>query len=464
MTVTQHLGIVFARPKLRVVLLIVVIVHALLGVAGIVNGAFDQFTSGVTIAYVADFVQFLLIQAAITFLYLNSSKNERTRYSLDTSFYLQFYAAEQNRWLWLDKRSGNNTGVSAKVGLNAQDMAEARRGVSGSNLLLSQSVLQYLPSELLSIADVKFELDDEWYELPWFVADHALDQTLRRFNALEKYDYNGLTLSLKAIQLVDEQLSLRFRKSNYYSYLATNMLPEAKLPGGLSYRDVLEPGPALHNPDVAVAENHVGLSCLMLTTDNYLLIPVRKKTTNVFKGQLSPSVSGAGNIPTCFDNAKNIYSPLAWLAQETIEELPFLQLPVTNLAAFPKEPQALREELASASFLGMSRELRRCGKPELFFSYQLPWDATHVRALQRGFEQSADAQLAHDSQDIQAIDLNENESYLLIPADSIFESLSTKTAGRPRETSIQLSLGDNKYVVSESLLVNLILLRHHNLV
>ncbi|MGX5913497.1 hypothetical protein ACR0ST_02010 [Aliidiomarina sp. Khilg15.8] len=414
-----------------------------------------------TIAFIEDFVQFFLIQAAITFLYLNSSKNEKTRYSLDTSFYLKFYAAEQHRWLWLDKRPGKDSKVSAKIGLSAQEVAEARKSSRSSNLLLSQSVLQYLPSKLLSITDVKFELDDEWYELPWFVADHALDQTLRRFNALEKYDYNGLTLSLKAIQPADEQLTLRFRKSNYYSYLATNMLPEVRLPGGLSYRDVLEPGPALHSPDVAMAENHVGLSCLMLTTDNYLLIPVRKKTTNVFKGQLSPSVSGAGNMPTCFDNVKSIYSPLAWLAQETIEELPFLQLPVANLATFPKELNALREELASASFLGMSRELRRCGKPELFFSYQLPWDAAHVKALQTSFERSANAGAIKDSQDIHTIDLNENASYLLVPADTLYESLSCKTEGKSRETSVLLNWDNNQYVVSESLLVNLILLRQH---
>ncbi|RUO29999.1 hypothetical protein CWE12_08545 [Aliidiomarina sedimenti] len=452
MTVTQHLGIVFARPKLRIALLVVVLVHGVLGLMGTVSGAIDQVTGGVTLTYLADFVQFLLIQAAITFLYLNSSKSEKTRYSLDTGFYLKFYAAEQNRWLWLDKTSAN-----AKVGLTAKNVAEGRQ----DKMVLSQSVLQYLPSKPLSIADVKFELDDEWYELPWFVADHALDQTLRRFNALEKHDYNGLTLSLKNIQPSAEQLTLRFRKSNYYSYLATNMLPEARLPGGLSYRDVLEPGPALHNPDVAIAENHVGLSCLMLTTDNHLLIPVRKKTTNVFKGQLSPSVSGAGNIPTCFDDTKNVYTPLAWLAQETSEELPFLQLSVANLTAFPEDIRSLRLELQSACFLGMSRELRRCGKPELFFSYQLPWDAAHVRTLQKGHERTTNEQSENESHDIQAIDLNENESYLLVRADTVYASLNSKTEGRPRETSVRLTLGNSSYVVSESLLVNLILLRHH---
>lgn len=481
MTVTQHLRILFARRNLRNVLLAFTLGFGIIGGTGLAMQLLDDW---LTLSFWLDTAQFVLIQIALILIYMSSSKKEGARFCLDTNFYLNRYKKEQPQWLWLKREAGK---LQAKQGFTQGDLTacccgsqtldcqrcsgealdEKKSGTivykyDADNTVLSQSVLCWGAEQPLKLDQVHFHLEDEWYNLPWFISEGALEQTLLRFNAnsAQKFDYNGSTLSLKSIETHEQSaeplLTFNFRKSTYFSYLATNMLPEVKLPGGASYREMLEPGPKLHALDNASVENHIGLSCMFVTTDGHFIIPVRNQNVTVFKGQLSPSVSGAGNLSTCSNFDHCGFSPMAWLIHETAEELPFLQrTEIKNITPLPTPYHELEKEFERARFLGVSRELRRCGKPELFFSYQLNMDSKQVGELiklhDKQAQQSKTEELSRHTQDY-----NENEKYLLVPMADIHQTLRTVDNKKKQVTSVVLKHRGAEFVLSESLLVNLI--------
>lgn len=451
MSIAQHLSITFSHKRWRVLLLAVIVVYPVIGVVALRG----DIAGGLTLSLLFDVVQLLLVEGALALLYRSTSKEERDRYSLDTRFYLRRYRDERHRFLALARTPDG--AVTALTGVPPEVVAGLLSPVPDDaatrGLVVSHSILEWAPPGAMSIADVEFEVRDERYELPWVVGDGGIDTILRRFNAVDRHDYNGLTLATRGREERPGSFRLHFAQSFYYNYLITNSLPELRLPGGLTYRDLLEPGPGLSELPTALAENHLGMSCLLRTSDGHLVIPRRSEHTNVFKGQLSPSVSGVAGVGSCRD-ADGGYSPLAWLARELAEELPYLAV---DDSTFPGGP---RDHLARARVLGMTRELRRCGKPELFFLLDLPVDAAHVRAVwaRRGEGEAASAELAT------SIDHNENVDLSVVHEDRFLAGISTRVrhAGRrwrDRRAAFEAVFAHDGRtdVLSESLLANVLL-------
>ncbi|MBB3185644.1 hypothetical protein FHR95_003235 [Halomonas fontilapidosi] len=457
MAITQYLGIIFSRPRWRHVLAAALVAHLIVGGYATLRELFY----GMSLSLIMDGIQFALIQAALFLLYFSSSRMENVRYSLDTQFYVERYFKERHRFLAM-KRHGQG-GFKPQVGLTS---ADTRRLGNRRDLIVSQSLLEYQPPVAATIQDLAFRLENNWFDLPWVVADQALELTLKRFNALEKYDYNGLLMSVTGLEQHASGTTLVFEKATYYSYLVTNMLPEVEMPGGLTYRDMLEPGPVLSTLETSLPENHLGLNCLFRTRDGDFIIPRRSHNTNVFKGQLSASVSGASNLHTCRLGNQGTYSPLAWLINETREELPFL---------FTEAGQAVGDDamqalLGEACFLGITRELRRCGKPEAFFFFSLPITTDEVRQrLRAHLREQGDHPISMS--EIRAIDFNENAGFLLVQERALFEGLGQHvlpgrrvvpfTRPKPPEFQHRLAYEGESYVVSESLFVNLLLYQNH---
>ncbi|MBE0471525.1 MAG: hypothetical protein IBX55_18690 [Methyloprofundus sp.] len=464
MPITQYLGILFSRPSWRYWLLFAVVAHLIFGGYALVN---DLVKGAFNLSLVMDVTQYALVEAALILLFISSSKQEGDRYSHDTRFYLKQYGGEIGRFLFFKKTDQNK--LQASVGLThteTQCFVGAVKASKPSPFIISQSVCEYLPSKPLPISALKFNLSNEWYDLPWFMSEGALDRILKRFNALDKSDYNGHTLAVKGLLPSDDGLTIVFNKASYYAYLATNMLPEVKLPGGLTFREMVEPGPELTSFETSMPANHLGLSCLMWTQDGFLVVPKRSSKTNVFKGQLSPSVSGASNTMTCFDRKKKRYSPLQWLLKETHEELPFL---VGNSGVKSADLEKLLE---NTRFLGMTRELRRCGKPEVFMELELPLTSTQVAELLL-IEKDSQAHMS----DVQKADYNENETFMLICGDEIyagiyqiaeqsnepwFSWLTDKKKFKNEKTfKVLIKYEQQELQLSESLVVNLILSQLH---
>ncbi|WP_447553350.1 hypothetical protein [Vreelandella sp. EE22] len=455
MSVTHYLSIKFSRPRWRYALWVALVLHGVFGLYALGK----ELGLGLNLSLLINAVQFGLVQAALILLAITTNKQEKQRYSLDTRFYLNCYKKERHRFLALERETSGN--LRALTGLDQRlNDAEVERLAKRDDLIVSQSVLEWLPDQALSVEDIEFHIQDDWYEMPWIIGEQGLDTILKRFNAIERYDYNGLTLAVHDWQASPDRFVLSFKKSFYYNYLATNMLPELTLPGGLSYRNLLEPGPALSPLSSALPENHLGLSCLIRTSDGGLIIPRRSQLTTVFKGQLSPSVSGAANLETCRDEQGN-YSAHAWLMKELCEELPFIH-DATELFEQP-----IAEIARKTQFLGMTRELRRCGKPELFMF--LPLEITTQEVFTRWEHYYQDADNRPSITSLHGIDHNENSGLLVVEEQQLFERLKTRCVVRPgrgpmkeiTEFHTTLDADGHTDILSESLVANLILYRYH---
>ena len=139
---------------------------------------------------------------------------------------------------------------------------------------------------------------------------------------------------------------------------------------------------------------------------------------------------------TC--SSKNIddsLSPLYWLQNEMNEEL-FLDSNDDKIKNF------IYELTTRALFLGISRELMRLGKPEVFFAIQLTnRDTQFLKQNLLNLSQNKN----------ESIDQNENKDFLWINIDSIVREYKYKN------DDYFITHSKEEYKLSESLIVNILL-------
>lgn len=330
------------------------------------------------------------------------------------------------------------------IGLNKDQVIGAGHY---SNRAFSKSALLHLCDPGTSLSHVVFNMVPGWYEPPWFLREAGMRGLASSLGGFTPNHFNGTTLSVQGMKPVGKNIEFKMQRSCYYSYLLTNYIADTPLIEGLSPRQLLEPGPALNSLDTAMAENHLGMSCLMRTSDGYLILSRRSQRVGVFAGQLGPSISGAANISACDDGFKG-YTASAWLRAEIREEMPFLIKPNGEI-----DSEVI--DLSKVRVLGMTREMIRCGKPELFFSYELPVNRDEMLDIINTYSGSSiGASLGH-------VDFVENDGFCLVHESEFFDTLEEEPVitnkAEGQQPTIKAS-GVN-YKVSESLLSNAFLLR-----
>jgi hypothetical protein len=394
---------------------------------------------------ILDYVEMFFVLATLLYLYMNTNKGELNRYKENYKFYKQRYKGEE----LLILESGSNSVHSSSINYGDIDIFE-----NGPKRLL----------------DIDFILGEGEYSLPLLIQESARDILVNKFNVQSKADYNGLTLSLNNIvALPGGRLSMNFCRSSYYDYLLTNMIPEYEIISGLTVRDYLEASgkKTLNDLNVSLAENHLGISCLVTIPieedgfeNNYLIIPKRSMDTTVFKGQLAPSVSGAANIDTCSKDGE--VSLANFFCQEIDEEIsPFL------IKAYCDESYKLFKPsfLKDAVLVGISRELKRLGKPELFFSFSFK-QVLKINSLEKNglnvIPKSGYYEVSVKKSEVGGIDFSECDSYFLVKREFFMQNLKEYTKEKARSKSsfnneeIYTVFTDENIKVSESLLVNVI--------
>lgn len=333
-----------------------------------------------------------------------------------------------------------NVSVS-KATLHKKYNGEAHRLLTlGHTTLNSVRLHRFAPPP--PIHALTLEVQPEAFQVSWYMEQYG-DDLIRRFNPSKTF--NGLTLRLCGFD-PHQPLHFRFQFATYYDYLITNGSHDAKLFNELTVRDILEPGQHLSPLEGALCANHLGLSALIVTQDNHLLLQLRSQSVSAFAGMLSPSVSGAANHST-FADADGGLSFENWFRTEMEEEL----LGVLNTADFDR-----------IECLGLSRELIRLGKPELFFfarTFRTKEDVAqrlHRAALAK---QANDAASRPD-----ALSRNEAEKFVWVPCDleepfgHLLQNLRM-TEAPDKAGSIQVHIDRVDYLVSESLAVNLAFLQ-----
>ena len=249
-----------------------------------------------------------------------------------------------------------------------------------------------------------------------------------RFHTQSKEDYNGLTLSLKRITFDSDKnkLVFNFYKSSYYKYLVTNVSPNYKILGNLTIDDYLESASngKLNRLEDSLAENHLGISCLVIL--NYknikkIIIPKRGNRTTVFKGQLSPSISGALNIHSCSNDEMNpnIKTFFHTEFKEEISELfkSFNEDGSINKGETKKIQRKIKNDIINnLRLIGVSRELLRIGKPEIFFISEIDYD----------FDDNSKDKIQLNSKIDSEVDLDENKFVYYIDESKIFKLIEEK--------------------------------------
>jgi len=200
-----------------------------------------------------------------------------------------------------------------------------------------------VPDKKIPIENIELELNEEYYHCPYYIQKRYLE-----ILKVTKYGYNDITLRLNDYEMTDSRLKLVFQYSDYADHSVTNDAPDIKLEGDKTIRDLLEPGPLLYPLPVAKPSNHLGCSLLILTNDNKIIFPLRSKKVTFGKNTYAPSVSCAVN----YNRVKGVDDTIS-LKNLIDEEL----------------NRELKEEfkIYNIVFLGLTRELQRLGKPEIYF-------------------------------------------------------------------------------------------------
>ena len=183
--------------------------------------------------------------------------------------------------------------------------------------------------------------------------------------------FDSTTIRLNGIKESDGQVYLLVSKAHYFDYLATNFSIDALLQGwSKSLRDTVHPYPRLCKLEESLLANHVGIGVLVFTADGFLVLPVRSRAgVNIRRGEIGPSISGATNFNRdIINNLSNLVSPCL---REGTEEL---GIETSNFS------------ISDTALLGITRELLRGGKPELFFSTTLDITANELRETFRKAE------------------------------------------------------------------------------
>lgn len=150
--------------------------------------------------------------------------------------------------------------------------------------------------------------------------------------------------------------SLYLQPTKYFDGQCTNELTYARLNDTTTIKQEFEGKQLLCNDDNVMYEmdnspcsNYIGISTLVLTTDNYLIIPSQGKLSNANAGRLAPSGSGSAG-KTDFKKA-NTLNDILTIAMER---------------EFREECNINKKFEISTEIIGYARLLERGGKPDFF--------------------------------------------------------------------------------------------------
>ena len=220
----------------------------------------------------------------------------------------------------------------------------------------------YLPQVLifdniqrkLSLSQISFKLKDKPFEL----RDDIRALTEVPFKQLQNYlrrrKKYANEQNLRLINIIDKESKVEFEVQpvNYEYFVHTNLVLDAK-PSGKSQtlREYIHPNGNLEKLNESPLANHLGINILLFTIDGSLIMQRRSAKVAFYNGQLCSAASGAVSL-TDVPKKKKITLKEMHVLREGWEEIGVEEKDISKDYLF---------------FLGITRELIRGGKPEMFF-------------------------------------------------------------------------------------------------
>ena len=217
---------------------------------------------------------------------------------------------------------------------------------------------EFLP-QLVVIDNTTEPLDVDRFRIKFNSTVFELDEGLRSTTkpAFEsfikgvKYS-NEENLRLIKVEKQDNGYIFHTQPVYYKTYLHTNLLVDYEPKNKSSIRSIAHPDGQLEPLEESLLANHIGFNVLVFTPLGELIIPVRSKDVSYAPLELSASISGA---VAAYDVSDGRPLQEHVIIREGLEELGLLRNEVVE---------------DSIQFLGLTRELLRGGKPELFFAME----------------------------------------------------------------------------------------------
>lgn len=341
----------------------------------------------------------------------------------------------------------NQTHSVSKTSLTKSELLEKYSAEKARILKLGdiplQSIAYHLYDRRIELTDLSICCEQRLYQIPWYLEQYC-KELIRPFNPARVF--NGKTLRFEGFE-TGKFTEFKFSYSTYFDYLISNGSHDQMLFNQLTVRDLLEPGPRLSPLDVATCSNHLGLSAIIFSCDGYLLLQKRSKSTAVFSGKLSPSVSGAANVET-FSNESGGLSFSTFFLTEMQEEL---------------SPDFCLDDFSEIRVLGVTRELIRLGKPELFLIAFMKRSMAEINQVLHAKTRNALNMYGSLSgtgvHSPSLISRSEAEMFLwlkLEAGESILEALQRHGLTESQDgRAAELTINASRYVMSESLAANL---------
>lgn len=244
--------------------------------------------------------------------------------------------------------------------------------------------------------------------------EFSIDSTIgSKYDRMRKYLENkGYEIgSQPKVRLFDYEIDnenkiirLHIQKTHYWMGHVSNFNLDLKFHGwGERLRDIVVPGPKIGSLPNSKASNHLGLNCIISTSDNNIILQQRSERVAINPNKLGPSVGGGMD----WDFRISTHNPpslFVGMKREIYEELGIEM-----------------EDLSDVRLVAICRELERGGKPTTLFVVETPLSSEEV--LERYRIRPKDK---WESNDIELVDSNDVERIKHIMYEREDVALETK--------------------------------------
>lgn len=211
----------------------------------------------------------------------------------------------------------------------------------------------------ISLDKIWISPNDKTFELSQSIKGRT-DISFARYRKYLKWKrkkyHEGRLARLSNIKREHDRILLEMQPVNYETICRTNLCMDAKeTKTTKSLREIVHENGKIESLESSPIGNALGVNFILFTADSKLVAPLRSKKVVVRSNQLSPSSSGDFEFSDIYGENRNI--SVIDILRETTEEL--------NITSD-------HFSLSDITFIGITRELIRGGKPEMFFFARVP--------------------------------------------------------------------------------------------
>lgn len=171
---------------------------------------------------------------------------------------------------------------------------------------------------------------------------------------------NFSTIRLNDVVVSDSSIEIHVGRSRMYYDLVTNRIPDLKISGITTIRELYEGGPSLSPLPESQLSNHIGINAIVILVGNdnnkEVILPIRDGFATMSKYQTTSSLAFA-----LTDNDKDINSD--FIRYKVVEEKLEDDYNVSN------------KYINKTELVGIGRDIYSAGKPQLYYVVELNIDS-----------------------------------------------------------------------------------------